>query len=591
MKRLHHKILLAYLLPLFGGLIVLNLFLGYSLDRFLLSQKVEELKRLDGAVSNEVNLDAVEAKNREWSDTFCDELGARLGIRVTLIGPDGTVLGDSEVKLADLASVENHATRPEVLAAKAQGFGTTTRLSHTVGVSFLYGVQRLEHDGRLSGYLRLAAPLVEMEGVRRRVHGFLLLGSLLVLLVAALLGYLTSRQVSYPLRQMAEVAKKIGAGDFSVQAPRGARDEVGTLGGVLNQMKADLKAKVEELEAERKEVAAILEGMIEGVVAFDLSEKVLFSNPAAGRSLGFDPATAEGRPFLEVCRMPELYSFAQALLNEGKEVHREMSGFTPGERAWEIVGVPLLGSEGEQRGGLLVLHDVTETRRLERLRQEFVANVSHEMKTPLTAIRGFAETLLGGALEDKENNRVFVERMKAQAERLESLIDDTLSLARIERGEVPLSLSPVDWENLVSRVKESFKVAAGEQSISFQAQVEPDLPKVQGDGKLLEQAIGNLVDNAIKYNRPEGKVLVSVSRSGEKGVRIKVEDTGIGILKDDQPRVFERFYRVDKTRSREMGGTGLGLSIVKHIVERHGGKVGCESEVGKGSRFWFEILS
>ncbi len=589
MKHLHHKILLAYLLPLLGGLIVLNLFLGYSLDRFLLSQKVAELKRLDAAVSNEVNLVALEAKDRERSDAFCDELGGRLGIRVTLIVPDGTVLGDSEVKLSDLASVENHATRPEILAAKVQGFGTATRLSSTVGVSFLYGARRLEHDGRLTGYLRLAVPLVEMEGVRRRVHGFLLLGSLLVLLVAALVGYLTSRQVSHPLRQMAEVAKKIGAGDFSAQAPRGARDEVGTLGGVLNQMKADLKAKVEELEAERKEAAAILEGMVEGVVAFDLEGRVLFANRAAGRFLGFEPAAVPGKPFLEVCRLPELHTFSKTVIAEGRETHKELSGFTPGEQVWEVVGVPLPGGGGGPRGGLMVLHDVTENKRLERLRQDFVANVSHEMKTPLTAIRGFAETLLEGALEDQANRGGFVERIKAQAERLDSLIDDTLSLARIERGEVPLNPEKLEWEGLVKRIGETFRKAIAERKISFETRCEPNLPIVQGDANLLEQAIGNLVDNAIKYNRPEGKVLLTVIRSGKNGVRVQVEDTGIGIPKEDLPRVFERFYRVDKARSRDLGGTGLGLSIVKHIVERHGGRVGCESEGGKGSRFWFEV--
>lgn len=482
MKHLHHKILLAYLLPLLGGLIVLNLFLGYSLDSFLLSQKVAELKRLDAAVSNEVNLVAMEAKDRERSEAFCDELGGRLGVRVTLIAPDGTVIGDSDVKLSDLASVENHAARPEVLAAKAQGFGTATRLSRTVGVSFLYGARRLEHDGRLMGYLRLAVPLVEMEGVRRRVHGFLLLGSLLVLLVAALVGYLTSRQVSHPLRQMAEVAKKIGAGDFSAQAPRGVQDEVGTLGGVLNQMKADLKAKVEQLESERKEAAAILEGMVEGVVAFDLEGRVLFANRAAGRFLGFEPAVVPGKPFLEVCRLPELHAFSKAVIAEDREIHKELSGFTPGEQVWEVVGVPLPGVGGGPRGGLMVLHDVTETKRLERLRQDFVANVSHEMKTPLTAIRGFAETLLEGALEDQENRGGFVERIKAQAERLDSLIDDTLSLARIERGEVPLTLGPVVWENLVSKVEEAFKVAAGERGLSLQTGLSRTSPSSKGTG-------------------------------------------------------------------------------------------------------------
>jgi two-component system phosphate regulon sensor histidine kinase PhoR len=237
----------------------------------------------------------------------------------------------------------------------------------------------------------------------------------------------------------------------------------------------------------------------------------------------------------------------------------------------------------------MVLHDVTETKRLERLRQDFVANVSHEMKTPLTAIRGFAETLLEGGLEDQANNRSFVERIKAQAERLEVLIEDTLSLARIERGEVALAVESVDWPALIKKAEETFRTSAADRNLALETKVEPDLPGIQGDSKLLEQAVGNLLDNAIKYNRPEGKVALSVTRAGEKGVRVLVEDTGIGIPREDLPRVFERFYRVDKARSRDLGGTGLGLSIVKHIVERHGGRVGSESEAGKGSRFWFEV--
>ena len=589
MKRLHHKIFWAYLLPLLGGLLVLNLFLVYSLDRFLLSQKAAELKRLDAAVSNEVDLPALEARDIAVLNPWCDETGQRLGVRVTLIDPEGKVVGDSEVSWEELAGMENHASRPEVKAARDAGFGTDARMSQTVGIRFLYGARKLVSGGKGVGYLRLAIPLVEVEGVRRRVHGFMALGSLLAVLVATLAGYLTSRQVSRPLKQMAETAQRIGAGDFAAQAPSWSRDEVGTLGGVLNRMRDRLREKIAESEAGRKEIEAILEGMVEGVVAFDLEGRVLFANRAAGRFLGFEAAAVPGKLFLEVCRLPELHTFSKTVIAEGREIHKELSGFTPGEQVWEVVGVPLAGVRGEPRGGLMVLHDVTETKHLERLRQDFVANVSHEMKTPLTAIRGFAETLLEGALKDKANNRAFVERIRSQAERLESLLDDTLSLARIEQGEAPLSLGPVDWENLVSRVVEAFEVAAGERGLSYQAQVEPDLPEVEGDGKLLEQVIGNLVDNAIKYNRSEGKVLLSVSRIGEKGVRVTVEDTGIGILKDDQPRVFERFYRVDKTHSRELEGTGLGLSIVKHIVERHGGRVGCESETGKGSRFWFEL--
>jgi two-component system phosphate regulon sensor histidine kinase PhoR len=588
-KRLHHKIFWAYLLPLLGGLLVLNLFLGYSLDRFLISQKVAELKRLDAAVSNEVDLPALEARDIAVLDSWCDEIGQRLGVRVTLIDPEGNVVGDSEVRGEELAGIENHTSRPEMKAARDAEFGTDARMSQTVGIRFLYGARKLVRGGKGVGYLRLAVPLVEVEGVRRRVHGFMALGSLLAVLVAALAGYLTSRQVSRPLKQMAETAQRIGAGDFAAQAPSWSRDEVGTLGGILNRMRDRLREKIAESEEGRKEVEAILEGMAEGVVAFDLEGRVLFANRAAGRFLGFEPATVPGKPFLEVCRLPELYAFSKTVIAEGREIHKELSGFTPGEQVWEVVGVPLPGVRGEPRGGLMVLHDVTEAKRVERLRQDFVANVSHEMKTPLTAIRGFAETLLEGALEDQTNNRAFVERIRSQAERLEVQIDDTLSLARIERGEVPLVLESVDWPALIKKAEETFRTSAADRNLALETKIEPALPKIQGESKLLEQAVGNLLDNAIKYNRPAGKVTLSVTRAREKGVRVLVEDTGLGIPREDLPRVFERFYRVDKTRSRELGGTGLGLSIVKHIVERHGGRVGCESEMGKGSLFWLEL--
>jgi two-component system phosphate regulon sensor histidine kinase PhoR len=259
LKRLHHKIFWAFLLPLLGCFIILDLFLGYSLDRFLLSQKIEELKRLDAAISNEADLSAIQARDFTKVEAWCDELGARLGVRVTVIAPDGTVLGDSDVKLSELSAVENHASRPEVMLAKKQGFGTASRTSHTVGVPFLYGARLLEREGKPQGFLRLAVPLVEMEGVQKRVRGFLILGTLLVILIAALAGYLTSRLVSRPLRQMAEVAQRIGAGDFSAMAPGWSRDEVGTLGKVLNQTGERLREMIAELEAEKKETNAILE--------------------------------------------------------------------------------------------------------------------------------------------------------------------------------------------------------------------------------------------------------------------------------------------------------------------------------------------
>jgi two-component system phosphate regulon sensor histidine kinase PhoR len=588
MRHLHQKIFWAYLIPLLLGIAALDFFLASYLQRLIITQKTEELRRLASVLSADLDSGMVRARDLRQVDAWCDTVGLRLQVRVSLITLDGDVLGDSEVDLSNLPAVENHASRPEIMAAHEHGFGTDSRLSRTVGIRFLYEAMLIQESEGPLCYLRLAAPMAELSGIQRNAYGFLAVGSLLAVVLALLGGYLTSRLVSRPVREMTKVARRIGGGDFAARAPDRAKDEIGTLGRVLNEMREDLRARIEELHTGRREMEAILDAMTEGVLAFDSTRRILFSNRAAGLSLGFEHGEAIGKSLLEVSRIPTLSTCAQDVLAEARELRRELSGFTPQERFWEIIGVPLRNAEGAVRGGLLVFRDVTETRRLERTRQDFVANVSHEMKTPLTAIRGYAETLLDGALDEAAHSRDFVARIRDSAERLESLIEDTLSLARIERGEAPLQLEPVIWTRLLEGITERYLPATRATGLTVTYAISPDLPPIQADVALLEQAIGNLVDNAIKYNRPAGKVDIRVEGPAG-GVRLTVEDTGLGIPRDDLPRVFERFYRVDKARSREKGGTGLGLSIVKHTVERHGGRVGCESEVGKGSRFWIEL--
>jgi two-component system phosphate regulon sensor histidine kinase PhoR len=508
-----------------------------------------------------------------------------LGGRVTVIGADGTVLAESDRD--SVREIENHAERPEVRQALAGGVGSDVRRSATVGRDLVYVAVPLERPGRPRAVLRLALPTREVDDARALVRATVVAGALLAFGVAVVVGLFVSRRVTRPLRGMEDAARRMAEGDFGQTVPVAGNDEIAALGVALNRTAVALREKIERLADEQAKVRTILDGMIEGVVALDDRGRVLLLNPAARAMFGVEHGGSEGRSFLEVIRQKGLLDLVERVRTSDAPARAELELGPPVNRVVAARGATL-GLGPGAAGVLLVLHDVTELRRLERVRSEFVANVSHELRTPLTCIKGYLETLLDGALDDRAHARKFLEVAGTHAERLDRLIDDLLELSNIESGRATLAPMRLDLGDVVGGVVAMFERQAVQQGLALEGLV-PAGQTVRADRDRLVQILVNLVDNAVKFTPEGGSVSIEAGPGPAGRVEIRVRDTGVGIPSTDLPRITERFYRVDKTRSREVGGTGLGLAIVKHLVQAHGGELRIESALGQGTAVSFTV--
>jgi two-component system phosphate regulon sensor histidine kinase PhoR len=387
-----------------------------------------------------------------------------------------------------------------------------------------------------------------------------------------------SRLLTGPLDAVRDAAEGFGKGEPADRVHGGSISKVRELVGAFSEMRDRVNRKIERLEAERQQLRAVLGGMVEGVVAVGTGQRLVFANDAAGRMLEFDPVSAAGRPLYEITRQPALQALFDRAVRSRQPQREELEVAWSAGRHLSVYVGPL---PGEAPGAILVLHDTSEVRRLERVRQEFVANVSHELKTPLTVVKACSEALLDGAVDDPAARGPFLQQIADQAERLHALILDLLSLARIEAGEAVLNLDPIPVAEAVAASLDRHRSRADARHIKMETAPSPDL-MVWADDEALGQVLDNLVDNAVKYTQEGGAVTVRWE-AAEPGVALRVEDTGPGIPERDLPRIFERFYRVDRARSRELGGTGLGLAIVKHLAQAMGGSVQAASEVGRGT--------
>jgi two-component system phosphate regulon sensor histidine kinase PhoR len=401
------------------------------------------------------------------------------------------------------------------------------------------------------------------------------------------------RMFAARIERLKDFSRRVAEGDFRPLPDDGPRDEIADLSAALNETAAWMDRTIRSLSGERNRSSAILRSMVEGVAVIDAQEKIVFCNRAFSELWNLDSTAIDGRPVIEAVRHSDLLSLIRRALKGEEGVRNEIVMGIVQQRSFSVTATPIIALEGalagdRPSGAVLVLHDVSELRRLERIRHDFVANVSHEFKTPLTAIQGFAETLISGALEDPRNNRRFLEIIRDHATRLAALTDDLLKLARIEAGKLEVEFGPVQLIDVIDRCVETAQINATRKRITLEVDLPPHLPLVHGDASLLRDVAQNLLDNAIRYTPEGGRVRVTADASPREAI-VSVDDTGIGIPLADQERIFERFYRVDPARSREAGGTGLGLSIAKHIVEAHGGRLWVESEVGHGSKFSFSL--
>jgi two-component system phosphate regulon sensor histidine kinase PhoR len=591
LRIVRRRIALKLTLTLVGFVAVTSLAAGLYLNRALEAFAVESLETRLGSVAAVLHDEARGAFRAGARPGLAQEFAIRVarstGARVTLIAPDGRVIAESERAAADLASLEKHAGRPEVRAALEGYTGRDLRRSSTVEAPLLYVATPVREGGGAVGVLRLALPLSAVTASYESLHQVMLAGGAVALLVALGIGIFVAGRVTRPVVEMQSIARQMSEGSFLVRAPTRSTDEIGTLGRSLNVMAGRLREKIEDLEREQAKTTAILDAMVEGVIAVDGQEHILLMNERARAMFGLGSARGEGKPFLEVIRNADLHEIFRRL-GEASPVSREVVLSSPGPRILGINAVRL-GLAGERAGMVMVLHDVTALRQLERVRTEFVANVSHELRTPLTAIQGYMETLLSGALEQRENARRFLEIVLRHSERLGRLLNDLTDLSNIELGKVMLRRESVRVADVVASVLAIIGPRAARTRVAVTANILADVPAVSADRDRLAQVLINLVDNAVKYTPEGGSVTVTAREVADGTIEVAVTDTGIGIPPADLPRITERFYRVDKARSRELGGTGLGLAIVKHLVVAHGGDLRIESEPERGTTVRFTL--
>jgi len=514
--------------------------------------------------------------------TWVSEM-ASSGARITVVTAQGLVLADSQ---SDPQTMENHAGRPELKDALANGSGHSIRHSVTINRDLLYYAVRQPTAAGQPVLLRFALPLSTVTSVLMQFRESLWLASLLILAVVGGATLLVSRGFTNRVDRLTAFSRRVAEGDFHAEPSGSSGDALDSLGSSLNQTAARLDQTIRTLTEERNLSSAILGSMVEGVAVVNASERVLFSNPSFASVLGLGSPPQPGSGLVEVVRQTELIEAVRKVLAGEARVESEIVTGTLRQHFFAATVAAVRTTQAN--GAVVVLHDITDLRKLERVRRDFVANVSHEFRTPLTAIQGFSETLLGGAMNDPQNRDRFLGIILEHARRLARLTDDLLMLSKMDADRLELELRRLPVEQLVAGCVETAQPRAVEKDLRLSVNLGKKLPDIAGDRRRLTEVLQNLLDNAMQYTPAGGQIMVSAERhDGE--VVFTVSDTGIGIPQADQPRIFERFYRVDVARSREVGGTGLGLSIAKHLMEAHGGRLWVESEVGQGSQFHFSV--
>jgi len=528
------------------------------------------------------SLPPVEPEEISALQTWMQHIAAS-GARVTIITADGVVIADSQ---SDPQSMENHAGRPEIMQALAQGSGRSVRHSDNINRDLLYyAVQQTSPSGQ-TYILRYALPVQTVGQVLWPFRRSLWLASVLILLIAGMVVVLVARNFSDRIERLTAFSQRVAEGDFRAQASDETGDPLDVLSSSLNQTASRLDRTIRTLTEERNLSSAILGSMVEGVLVVNAAERVVFANRSFAEILGMSVPPQEGSGLVEWVRQTELIEAVRKVLSGEPRVESEIVTGTLRQHyfAATVASVRTTGTDG----AVLVLHDITDLRKLERVRRDFVANVSHEFRTPLTAIQGFAETLLAGAIDDPQNRGRFLEIIVEHSRRLARLTEDLLMLSKMDADRLEFETRRIPVAAFIESCIETAQPRARDKDLRLSVSRAEKIPDIAGDRRRLTEVLQNLLDNAIQYTPAGGEIMVSAGVAGSEVV-FTVSDTGIGIPQAEQPRIFERFYRADVARSREVGGTGLGLSIAKHLVESHGGRIWVQSEIGQGSQFHFSV--
>lgn len=559
----------------------------HSIRTFHVEQTAQGLTARAALVKDKIH-DILDTGDYARLDQFCKEIGEASATRLTVILPTGKVVADS---VEEPSRMENHADRPEVVAALSGHAIPSMRFSYTLQQRLMYVAIPLTKNNTPIAILRTSIPLTAVDHALRQIYMKIAFSSIWVALAVALVAWFFSRRISTPLEDMRHGAENFANGNFNKKLREEGTEEIASLARAMNKMASHLDERIRTVVRQRNELEAVFSSMVEGVLTVDTEERILGINRAGARLLKVDFAKVKGKNTMEAVRNTDLQRFVKRALASPETIDGEiiLADTSGSERFFYLHGTGLSDDQGKSTGALIVINDVTNLRRLENVRRDFVANVSHELKTPITSIEGFVETLLDGAMDDPEDARRFLEIIAKQSKRLHAIVEDLLALSRIEqeanREEIPLQRLTL-LESLQS-ARQNCLPKAESKNVGIEMHCPDDLAAMINPA-LFEQAVGNLIDNAVKYN-PEGSRVVVLAAKQDSEVLISVTDNGVGVSQEDLPRLFERFYRVDKARSNKLGGTGLGLSIVKHIIQAHKGYITVDSTLGLGSTFTIHL--
>ncbi len=552
--QLYPSFLAVALIALAAALI----YFSHTFRRFYYEQMRSELRMLAGVAAPQIARTLADPRPGEPNE-LCKHLAEAAGgqVRFTIITPAGKVRGDSH---EDPALMEDHSNRPEIINALREGFGQSVRPSPTLGERMMYVALPIQSDSEPLAVVRVAVAVTAIDQVIDEMFAHILWAGVGIVACLALLSLLISRNISRPVVTMKRTAQLFAKGQFKVRVPAADVTELDDLAGALNEMAAQLRDRILTITGQRNELETILASMTEGVFAVDSGGRIVSANKAAAQLLDVDLAQIQGRAIEEIIHNVELQQFIRDALSSGKPAEGDLSFSLEGGRHFRVHAAQLVDPRGPRAGIVIVLSDMTRLRRLEDLRRDFVANVSHELKTPLTSIQGFAEALEAAGAKDPEQTRRYLSIIARHAQRLKGVLAAALEMSSVKAEEKRMKVVLSCDEDLEARI----------------------------NAPLLEQAILNLLDNAIKYSEPGGTIEVR-ALAQDSDVAISVKDDGCGIPPEHLSRIFERFYVADKGRSRKLGGTGLGLAIVKHIAQVHGGYVAVESTPGRGSTFTLHL--
>lgn len=582
MKRLWFRIASAF----FILILVLIFILGFFLAA-LLKNAYTDMTRNHLVENAEMVTQLIVASEsygeREQLQELIQNFEQPIQMRFTVVDTEGVVLADSE---NDPAEMNNHFNRPEIqdVLEQDEAFGESIRYSTTQDFNMMYVALPLVSEGETVGAVRTSLSLGVIDDAMNRLWFSLSIALGLMFLIAAIASTMLARSITRPIDSIMNVTSRLRKNDYSSRVNTEAKGEIGDLSQSINALAASLQRQMKEIEENEQQLTSIISNMVSGVMLVNQDGKVELLNSAMERFLSQHKGNLIGQPYEKVGERFALSPHIHAVFETNEKVHEEVHSYYPQERIMDAHLAPYYGQGWQQRGVIVVLHDITEIRRLEKMRSDFVANVSHELKTPVTSVSGFSETLMSGEVTDEETTKQFLKIIHDESQRLDRLISDLLNLSKIERQKMPLNLETLNMTALVHEVSVTLQGAIEEKRTRL---VLPDPSKdvyLQGDEDRLRQIILNLVGNGINYTAEGGTVTVSLKENVEK-VRLIIKDDGIGIPEESLPRIFERFYRVDRARSRHSGGTGLGLAIVKHLIESHHGEIEVESREGEGTTF------